>query len=50
MKRFKLYWLDGEITEIKGHTIADAFRRAGYSSGALRALDYWKEIKEGEQE
>lgn len=44
-KQFKLYWLDGKMEVVTGHTIADALAKAGYSQGALRALDYYKEIK-----
>ena len=45
MKIFKLYWLDGEIEEVRGNTIADAFTRAGYGAGAIGALDYYEEVK-----
>lgn len=45
-KTFKLYWLDGSTEIVKGYDIADAFRKAGYGGGAIRALDYHKEIKE----
>ena len=46
MKKYKLYWLDGR-TEIKeGCDAIEAFNRAGIGRGALRALDYYEEIKE----
>lgn len=45
MKKFKLFWLDGKTEEVTGETIANAFNRAGYGSGALGALDYWKEVE-----
>jgi len=41
---YRLYWLDGKIEDICGFSISDAFMKAGYGNGALRALDYWKEI------
>lgn len=51
MAKFKLYWKtktngiqDTEV--IEGETIAKAFAYAGYSSGALNALDWYEEIKE----
>lgn len=46
MKKYKLHWLDNKTEIIKGFDIADAFMRAGYGAGALRALDYYEEIKE----
>ncbi len=44
MKTFILYWLDGKVETVKGHSIADAFTRAGYGAGAMPALDYFKEV------
>ena len=44
-RTFVLYWLDGKVEEIQGYSIADAFSRAGYGNGAIRALDYWEEKK-----
>lgn len=44
MKTFELYWLDGTKEIVHGDSISDAFMRAGYGGGAIRALDYWKEI------
>lgn len=44
-KTFRLHWLDGSIEEIRGPTISLAFVSSGYSAGALRALDYWEEVK-----
>jgi hypothetical protein len=46
MKKFLLHWLDGKTEEASGVSIADAFRRAGYGGGAIRALDYYEEVKE----
>lgn len=46
MKTYILHWLDDTTEEIEGNNISDAFTRAGYSAGALRALDYYEEIKD----
>jgi len=46
MKFFKLYWLTGKEEIIKGVNIADAFTHAGYSAGAIRALDWYDPIEE----
>lgn len=37
---FTLYWNDGKREIVKGDTIADALTHAGYSQGALAALDF----------
>ena len=42
MNKYKLYWLDGTTEIIEGSDIADAFTKAGYSRGALAALDYFE--------
>lgn len=49
--KFRLYWRDGKTEIVKGKSISDAFNNAGYGSGALRALDYYKllEIRKGEK-
>lgn len=49
MKRFRLFWLDKTMEDIYGDDITDAFRRAGLGGGAIRALDYYKEVKEDGQ-
>lgn len=46
MKKFRLYWLDGKTEVIEGNSIEDAFRRAGYGGGALRALDFYDDGEE----
>ena len=46
MKKYKLYWLDGRTEIIYGNDTVDAFNRAGIGRGALRALDYYEEVKE----
>ena len=45
MKTFKLHWLSGEVEVVKGYSISDAFTKAGYGAGAIRALDWWEEVK-----
>jgi hypothetical protein len=39
--KFRLYWRDGKTEVITGSDIANAFNKAGYGSGALRALDFY---------
>lgn len=39
--KFTLFWLDGKREVVEGRTIAEAMTLAGYSSGALRALDFY---------
>ena len=41
MAKFKLHWLDGSTEIVEGYDVADAFRRAGYAGGAIRALDWY---------
>lgn len=48
MKTFCLYWSDGEEETICGESISDAFTKAGYGVGAIRALDYYKELTDEE--
>ena len=50
MKKFKLYWLDGTTEIIKGRDAVDAFNSAGIGAGALRALDYYEEVKQNEED
>lgn len=45
MKKFRLHWLTGKVEDIEGTDIADAFTHAGYSAGAIHALDWYEEIK-----
>lgn len=44
-KTFILHWITGDDETIYGYDIADAFRRAGYGGGAIRALDWYEEVK-----
>ncbi len=46
IKIFQLFWLDGNSKIIKGTCISEAFMRAGYGNGALKALDYYREVEE----
>lgn len=43
-KYFKIYWKDGNCETLTGLTIKDSFIMAGYGSGALASVDYYKEI------
>jgi len=45
-KKFKIHWIGtkNKTEDIEGKDMADAFNRAGYSSGALRAVDWIEEI------
>lgn len=48
----EFHWLDGKIDrglgrgDTREQRAADALDRMGYGGGALRALDYWKQIDE----
>lgn len=44
-KTFILHWLDNSEEKVSGIDIADACRKAGLGAGAIRALDYYEEIK-----
>lgn len=46
LRHFRFHWRSGEVEDADGYDIADAFRRAGYGGGTLRALDYWEEISD----
>ena len=39
--KFTLYWRTGRIEVVRGRNAAEAMTLAGYSSGAVRALDFW---------
>lgn len=41
MKTFTLFWLTGKSEIVKGSDIANAFTLAGYSGGAMGALDFY---------
>lgn len=53
---FRLYWLTGDTQEVSApdvgsqhETLAIAMNNAGIGNGALRALDYWREITPKEE-
>lgn len=48
LKYFVLNWGFGNTEIVKGYSISDAFMKAGYGGGAIRALDSYKEISEEE--
>ena len=39
--KFTLYWRTGRIEVVQGRNAAEAMTLAGYSGGAVRALDFW---------
>mgnify|MGYP001601051806 CR=1 FL=1 len=39
--QFTLYWLTGDREIVEGRSIDEAMTLAGYSQGALGALDFW---------
>lgn len=41
IKYFTLYWLNGSRNVIKGASIEDAFAKAGYGRGAIKAVDWY---------
>ena len=41
MKKFTLYWLTGDREVVEGYTPSQAMTLAGYSQGAVRALDFY---------
>ena len=56
VREFRLYWLTGKEEVVSGpdlgdqkETLANAMSCAGIGNGALRALDYWEEIRETEE-
>lgn len=48
--KFILHWLDGKVEEVEGNSISDAFTRAGYGAGAIRALDWYDIVAKKEIE
>jgi len=46
LKHYRLYWLNGDTTDVRGSNIANAVNKAGIGQGALPALDYWAEVTE----
>ena len=41
--KFTLYWRTGDREVVQGRNVAEAMTLAGYSQGALGALDFWSE-------
>jgi len=41
MKKFTLWWLNGNREVVSGRTLNDAMNRAGYAHGAVMALDFY---------
>lgn len=46
-KTFWVFWRTNEMSELRGNDETDAFRKAGYGSGATRAVDFIMEKPEG---
>lgn len=51
IRTFELHWLHGEVQIVEApdtgnqhETLANAMMLAGLGGGALRALDYWREV------
>ncbi len=42
--RYALHWRNGDIEYVRGMSIGDAMRNAGYGYGAISALDYWEQV------
>jgi hypothetical protein len=49
MKTFTLFWLTGQSEIVNGTDIASAMNNAGYSAGALGALDFYANGDEREK-
>ena len=49
MPKFRLHWTDGKTQDLEGHDIIHAFNKMGYGRDVLRALSYWEELKQYEQ-
>ena len=47
MNKYIIYWRSGESQLVEGRDIADAFTRAGYGAGALRAVDFYDATTNG---
>lgn len=41
MHKFTLFWRDGTKEVVEGTYIGNAFTRAGYGQGVLKALDFY---------
>lgn len=43
IKKFTFFWITGDRDVYEGETAFDAFKKAGYASAALGAVDVWDE-------
>jgi len=48
--KFRYYWFTGNVEILSGKDSADALNKAGYGAGALRALDYFEQVKDENRE
>lgn len=44
--KFIVYWKHGKSNAIEGDSIADAFTKAGYSAGAVAAIDFYSNTEQ----
>lgn len=42
-----VFWNDGKFSKLTGYDISDAFTKAGYGGGAIRAVDFHMQIPYG---
>ncbi len=47
--QFKIHWLDGKTETVEGVDFKDAFTRAGYGAGAVKAIDFYSVIKRSQR-
>ena len=38
---FTIFWLTGDTEIVEGDSISEAFKSAGYSGGAINAIDFY---------
>lgn len=43
-KKYEFFWTDGSSFQSSGRTPEEAFSKAGYGAGAVKALDYYKTL------
>lgn len=41
IKKFTFFWVTGHREVFEGETAFDAFKKAGYGTRALAAVDFW---------
>ena len=44
--KYIIHWLTGDNEFVIGDSISQAFTTAGYSAGAVKAIDWYEEIGE----